>query len=77
MRAFGAKGARHVAQTIRLPQDRRLPVCQTITSADASAIFPKRRNQPSMFDPLSMFLQLVLSVVVFALFRWAKGLQHQ
>jgi len=28
-----------------------------------------------MFDFWSLFLQLVVSVVLFALFRWAKSLQ--
>ena len=30
-----------------------------------------------MFDPLSLFLQLVLSLVLFAALRWAKILQNQ
>lgn len=48
-------------------------------SADFSLPYPLSpihgiTPQP-ILDPVSLFLQLVLSVVLFAAFRWAKGIR--
>lgn len=64
--------------TLQIPR----PLASGCIAAFYRKAVTKARGQPAeqwhgvtMFDFWSLFLQLVVSVVLFALFRWAKSLQ--